>query len=267
MSTIPTIKKLKIRVDPNSTPQEVGDMMSKGLHMMKDFEHEMHHHPFGHKLISIGKPMMFGGLHNALGMMEPEVMHHMCHHKGHHGCKQMINNIIKGIILFLIWKIFESIDNRCCGMCESECIKKFKDDLNECYSKISKVNNLLNESSLVLTDAHKIAMKVKGLEILNDYFTEAVYNPLADPSVTRILNAINFVGYKIFDPGSRVPKIKDPKVLKQIMVDPTVKRVLATKRIPPTELSRVLTILRKTIPSQALATERQKVKYNPLAKM
>lgn len=176
MSTIPTIKKLKIKVDPNSTPQEVGDMMSKGLHMMKDFEHEMHHHPFGHKLISIGKPMMMGGLHSALNMMEPDVLHHMCHHSGHcgghHGCKRLINNIIKCIILFLIWKIFESIDNRCCGMCESECLHKFKKDLKETYSKISKVNSLLNESSLVLNDDHMTAMKVKGLLTIENMFKD-----------------------------------------------------------------------------------------------
>ena len=95
-------------------------------------------------------------------------MHHMCHHKGHHHCKSLVNNIVKGIILFLIWKIFESIDNRCCGMCESECIRKFKHDLNECYNKIGEVNSLLNESSLVLTDDHRIAMKIVGLEMLNE---------------------------------------------------------------------------------------------------
>lgn len=171
---MPVIKKMKIKIDPNSTPQEVGDMMSKGMHLVKDFEHAMHHNPFGCKLMSIGKPMMMGGLHNALDMMEPEVIHHMCHHHkhGHHGCKHMINNIIKGIILFLVWKIFESIDNRCCGMCESECIKKFEKDLSECYGKIGKVKSLLNESSLVLTNEHKIAMKVKGLEMLNNMFNE-----------------------------------------------------------------------------------------------
>ena len=150
------------------TPQEVGDEMSKGLHMMKHFEKEMNHHPFGHKLMAIGKPMMMDGLHNAMGMMEPEVMHHMCHHRGHYHCKSLINNIVKGIILFLIWKIFEGIDNRCCGMCENECIRKFKNDLSECYGKISKANKLLNESSLVLTDNHKLAMKIKGLELLEE---------------------------------------------------------------------------------------------------
>ena len=153
------------------TPQEVGDEMSKGLHMMKHFEKDMNHHPFGHKLIAIGKPLMLGGLHNALGMMEPAVMHHMCHHHGHHHCKRMVNNIVKCIILFLVWKIFEGIDNRCCGMCESECIRKFKHDLNECYGKIKKINNLLNESYLGLSTESRIAMKIKGIEKIEELLT------------------------------------------------------------------------------------------------
>ena len=104
-------KKIKIKVDPNSTPQEVGDMMSRGLHMMHKFEDEMHHNPFGHKLMMIGKPMMMKGLHHACDMMEPKVMHHMCHHmdhhhghQGEHHCKQLVNNIIKGIIYFFLIK-------------------------------------------------------------------------------------------------------------------------------------------------------------------
>ena len=183
MIKIPTIKKVKIKVDPNATPQEIGDMMSRGLHMMHRFEDEMKDNPFGSKLISIGKPMMMGGLHHACNMMEPEVIGHMCHHMDHHHhghggyhCKHMINNIIKGIILFLIWKIFESIDNRCCGMCESACLKKFKNDLSEMYGKIEKVSNVLNESSLVLTDAHRIGMKIKGLKMIYEAF--GAYNPM-----------------------------------------------------------------------------------------
>ena len=154
------------------TPQEVGDEMSKGLHMMKHFEKEMNHHPFGHKLITIGKPMMLGGLHNAMGMMEPEVMHHMCHHRGHHHCKSLVNNIVKGIILFLIWKIFEGIDNKCCGMCESECIRKFKNDLNECYNKIRKVNSLLNESTSNMNSKQKLFVKVNSLYMLEAYWDD-----------------------------------------------------------------------------------------------
>lgn len=179
MIKIPTIKKIKVKVDPNATPQEVGDMMSRGLHMMHRFEDEMKDNPFGSKLISIGKPMMMHGLHHACNMMEPEVIGHMCHHMDHHHhghgghhCKHMINNIIKGIILFLIWKIFESIDNRCCGMCESACLKKFKNDLSEIYGKIEKVSNVLNESSLVLTDEHRIGMKIKGLKMIEGYLDD-----------------------------------------------------------------------------------------------
>ena len=192
MIKIPTIKKVKIKVDPNATPQEVGDEMSRGLHMIKHFEKEMNHHPFGHKLIVIGKPMAMNGLHNAMGMMDPEVMHHMCHHRGHHHCKHMVNNIVKCIILFLIWKIFESIDNRCCGMCESECIKKFKNDLSECYDRIGKINVLLNESCLGLSEESRIAMKIKGLEVieskLGDMVTKAsIKHPI-------FFNALNRVG-------------------------------------------------------------------------
>lgn len=183
---IPTIKKLKIKVDPDATPQEVGDVMSKGLHLMHRFEDEMNGNPFGSKLIKIGKPMMLHGLHNACDMMEPEVIHHMCHHHPHggNGCKCMVNNIIKGIILFLIWKIFESIDNRCCGMCESECLKKFKNDLNEVYGKISKVNSLLNESTLALNEDHKIATKIKGLEAIRKILSETD-NPLQDKDTDK----------------------------------------------------------------------------------
>ena len=179
---MPSIKKIKIMASPNIPKEDVKDMLHNGLHMMHKFEDEMDDHPFGHKLISIGKPMMMGGLHNIMDMMTPDLMPHLCHHLDHHPechhgcehhhgpkcCKEFIGNICKCLILFLIWKIFESIDCRCKGFSESYVLNKFKKDLKEQYGKINKMNKLFNETTLTLNEDHINAMKVKSLVMLSE---------------------------------------------------------------------------------------------------
>lgn len=192
---MPSIKKIKVIASPNIPSGDVDDMLDNSLHMIHKFEDEMHGHPFGHKLISIGKPMMMGGLHHAMDMMDgdtlPHLMHHLdhhpecCdHHKGEphpHGCcgdhcKHFVGKICSCIVLFLIWKILEAINCRCCGLSESVVLNKFKHDLQEQYGKINKIHALLNETTLALNEDHIAAMKVKSLIMLSEDFDKFFSN-------------------------------------------------------------------------------------------
>ena len=179
---MPTIRKIKIMASPNMPKEKIKDMLGHSLHVVNKLEDEMNGHPFGHKLMAIGKPMMMGGLHNVMDMMTPDVIPHLCHHldhhpEHHHGCHhhhgpkcciEFMNNICRCIILFFIWKIFESINCRCHGFSESKVLKKFKYDLNEQYGKINKIHSLLNESTLTLNEEHIAALKIQSLIMLSE---------------------------------------------------------------------------------------------------
>ncbi len=192
---MPSIKKIKVIASPNMPKEDVEDALHHGLDMMHKFEDEMHDHPFGGKLISIGKPMMMGGLDNIMDIMKgptlPHLMHHLDHHPeccgGHHEgephphgccgrCQDFIGKLCKCVILFLIWKIFEAIDHRCHGFSEAKVLRKFKHDLQEQYGKITKIHSLLNETTLTLNEDHIAGMKVKSLIMLsedfNNFFTK-----------------------------------------------------------------------------------------------
>ena len=185
---MPSIKKIKVIASPDIPKEDVKDMLHNGIHMMHKFEDEMHDHPFGGKLISIGKPMMMDGLHDVMDMVGgdtlPHLMHHLDHHPeccGHHEgephphgcCKEFIGKLCKCIILFLIWKIFESIDCKHHGLSENEVITKFKKDLKEQYGKISKVKELLCEgTTLTLNENHIIGLKIKSLLMLSEDFNK-----------------------------------------------------------------------------------------------
>ena len=193
---MPSIKKIKVIASPNMPKGEIEDALHNGLDMMHKFEDEMHDHPFGHKLISIGKPMMMGGLHNIMDMIGgdtlPHLIHHIDHHPeccdhhegephphgccGEHHCKEFIGKLCKCVILFLIWKIFESIDHRCHGFSEAKILRKFKHDLQEQYGKINKIHALLNETTLALNKDHIAAMKVKSLIMLSESFNKFFSN-------------------------------------------------------------------------------------------
>ena len=203
---MPSIKKIKVIASPNIPKEKVKDMLGDGLHLLHRFEDEMGNHPFGHKLISIGKPMMMGGLHNVMDMMGgdtiPHLIHHLDHHpehhfgcQHHHGpecCKDFVNNICKCVILFFIWKIFESIDSRCRGLSETQVIRNFRKDLQEQYGKINKVNSLLNESTLVLNEDHITAMKVNSLVMLSKDFNTYLAEGVASTANHAISVANNF---------------------------------------------------------------------------
>ena len=81
---MPSIKKIKVIASPDVPKEDVKDIVHNGLHMMHKFEDEMHDHPFGHKLISIGKPMMMGGLHDIMDLVGGNTLPHLMHHLDHH---------------------------------------------------------------------------------------------------------------------------------------------------------------------------------------
>ena len=110
------------------------------------------------------------------------------------------------MILFLIWKIFESIDHRCHGFSEAKILRKFKHDLQEQYGKINKIHALLNETTLTLNKDHIAAMKVKSLIMLSESFNKFLKYKKAgitgpDPEPAKVeeepkSNVINIFEYK-----------------------------------------------------------------------